>query len=382
MEPLYVGVMSGTSLDGVDIVLASIEPPGDSFRMDMRAFDYIPFEEDMRNHLLQLMKEPALSPAQMLGAHIVLGRWFGEAIRDFLFRYGVEPKAVTAAGVHGLTFQHLPEPISILGSQATGTWQLGDLHTVRQICRVRTIGDFRSADMALGGQGAPLAPFIDRLCFAHDAETRVLLNLGGIANLTMFQPGNKAVAFDSGPANMMVDLLMERHPTHRARYDKDGQRAAVGKVLPQVLQDCLAHPYFAEEPPKSTGRELFGQAFVDRYFPQSADYDDLVATATQLSATSVAEALKRCMARPLTAQDKLICSGGGVHNPSLMGMLAQQVHPMSVHTTADFGMDPDAKEALLMATLAWAHLHGVPGNLPEVTGASQAVVLGSSTSEA
>ncbi len=379
MSERYVGVMSGTSLDGIDLILVELAPPPEPFRPRVLASHCQPFDRDLRSSLLALLRAETLAPTEILAAHVHLGRLFGEAVKAFLLGAGVDPLSVRAVGMHGLTFLHQPEGATALGAVARGTWQLGDAATAREVCGIPIVANMRAADMAAGGQGAPLVPFLDQLLFAHPSESRVLLNLGGIANLTLLRPGQPVVAFDSGPANMIVDLLMERHPRAPYSFDPKGQHAATGKLIPDLLEDCLSHPYFAQAPPKSTGREQFGQAFVDRFFARPlASYDDLVHTATRLTARTVAEAL-RAVAGPPSAKTRMLCAGGGVHNASLMAMLREELAPMEIGTTADEGLDPDSKEALLMAALAWARCHRVPGNLPEVTGAHARVVLGDLT---
>ncbi len=374
----YVGVMSGTSLDGIDLVLVALAPPPAPFQPRILASRCLPFSRDVRDGLLALLRATLVAPAEVLAAHVVLGRMFGEAVRDFLADSAIDPATVTAVGMHGLTLFHLPEGASALGAVGRGTWQIGDAAAAHQACGIPIVANLRGADMAAGGQGAPLVPFLDQLLFGHPSETRVLLNLGGIANLTLLRHGQPVIAFDSGPANMIVDLLMERHPKEPGACDPQGRHAAAGKLLPDLLAACLGHPYFALAPPKSTGRELFGQAFVDRYFSLEANYDDLVHTATRLTARTVADAI-RAVAGPLAAGMRLICAGGGVHNATLMAMLREELDPMRVGTTAEEGLDPDSKEALLMAALAWARIHHLPGNLPEVTGAKAHVVLGELT---
>lgn len=380
MRERYVGVMSGTSLDGIDLILVELAPPPEPFRPRVLASHCQPFDRGLRDGLLALLRAETLAPAEILAAHVRLGRLFGEAVKAFLLAAAVDPASVRAVGMHGLTFLHLPEGATALGAVARGTWQLGDAAAAREACGIPIVANLRAADMAAGGQGAPLVPFLDKLLFAHPSQTRVLLNLGGIANLTLLRPDQPVVAFDSGPANMIVDLLMERHPHAPGSCDLNGRHAAAGKLIPELLDECLNHPYFALAPPKSTGREQFGQVFVDRYFARTgAVYDDLVHTATRLTARTIAEAL-RTVAGPPSASARMLCAGGGVHNASLMAMLREELAPMAVGTTADEGLDPDSKEALLMAALAWARVHGLPGNLTEVTGAHASVVLGELTS--
>ena len=378
---LFLGVMSGTSLDGVDLAMTEINNP---FTLTVRAFQTVAFDPDFRRELLQRIQTPDHRTGELIAVHHVLGRFFAEAIREFLEGCKTPITDVAAVGFHGLTFWHQPEEVPALGRSGRGTLQLGDAHLVHALTGLKVIFDFRHADMALGGQGAPLAPFLDHLFFRHDRRGRVLLNLGGIANLTFLPPDRETIsAFDSGPGNIIVDALMGDHPTAPAAYDAEGGVAATGQIVPELLAQCLAHPYFKEPPPKSTGRELFGASFAQRFhqFRPQPRYQDLVATATRLTAETVAAAIRNYAVPPFSFSDlkDLIVSGGGAHNRTLLRMIGELLPELKIGTTAEYGMDPDAKEAVLMAALAWAHLHRVPANFPSVTGASEKTVLGAAT---
>lgn len=380
MGDLYVGVMSGTSFDGVDLVLLEIEHP---FRARQLAFGHEAFPGEIKETLLHAVAAEAWHPSEWLALHDALGRYFGEAVARFIEGHtGHGP--VRAIGLHGLTLWHLPERHRVGGLWGSGTLQIGNPSQVRAITGIPTIYDFRSADMALGGQGAPLVPFLDRLLFADPVQGRMALNLGGIANVTFLPPGGgPVIAFDTGPSNMLIDLLMAKHPESPALFDEGGRCAARGRVVPELLARCKSDPYFKRLPPKSTGRERFGSSFLHHFESdvQHHSYDDLVATATRLTAETIADAIQLQMARMVEygSFDLLITAGGGVHNPAMMAMLAECLPNVEMTTTESFGVPPDGKEAWLMAALAWAHLEGVPGNLPTVTGASREVVLGAST---
>jgi len=377
---LYIGVMSGTSFDGVDLVLLDIERP---FHARQLAFSHEAFPPELKNTLLQAVAANGWHPAEWLALHDALGKHFGEAIHAFIQAHAAK-QTIRAIGLHGLTLWHLPESHQVGQLWGNGSLQIGNAAQVRAITGIPTIYDFRSADMALGGQGAPLAPFLDRLLFSDSKQGRMALNLGGIANVTFLPPeGGPVIAFDTGPSNMLIDALMTNHPKTPSLFDEGGRCAARGRVLPDLLARCKADPYFEKAPPKSTGRERFGSAFLHHFTAESYsdDYDDLVATATRLSAETISDAIHAQMAR-MSDQgtfDMLIAAGGGVHNPTLMAMLAECLPDVTITTTASFGVPPDGKEAWLMAALAWAHMEGVPGNIASVTGASDEVVLGAST---
>lgn len=374
----YGGVMVGTSLDGVDVVIADIERP---FAVSVVAFDHVPFRAAERATLLRLIQGETLPVAQFPAIQTAIGQMLANAVNDTLRKTDVAADSVRALGVHGPTLYHLPDAVDLLGQRSRGTFQLGDSHVIRAMTGIATVSDFRHADMARGGQGAPLVPFLDRLYFGDEKIGRILLNLGGIANATFLSAGSsRPVAFDTGPANMVIDALMERHPDGPKLCDEGGAIAASGQVVQSLLEKCLALPYFARKAPKSTGREDFGQAFTDTYFPAAAgSHADLVRTATHLTVRTVADAICGFDDPPFNDGhfQELIVAGGGVHNRTLMRGLAEALPELRVMTAAELGMNPDAKEAILMAALAWAYCEGIPGNVPSVTGASEACVLGS-----
>jgi anhydro-N-acetylmuramic acid kinase len=280
-----------------------------------------------------------------------------------------------AVGCHGQTVRHLPNPVEVDGRPVSATVQLGSGPVIANLLEVTTVTDFRSADMALGGQGAPLVPYVDWVLFSEEARVVGALNLGGIANVTILRGTDRhqAIAFDTGPGNMVVDALVQRF--FGRPFDRDGEIAASGTLNRALLESLQSHRYFARKPPKSTGRELFGDDYAARLVahPKSQGLapQDLVATATALTAESVADSL-----RSLGVQ-RLFVSGGGVHNRHLMRLLAEAVQGVEIATSAERGVDPDGKEAFAFAVLAHEALNGVPTGLPGVTGASRTVIQGS-----
>lgn len=377
MQALYIGIMSGTSLDGVDVALVRMDTQG---KPHLEAFAYQDFTDEERAQLLSLIESPQCRHDALIVADAVLGDLYAERVRHFLDTHQIDADEVAAIGVHGLTLYHQPDPLTFMGRQGFGTKQIGCPARLSAATGIPVISDFRRADMALGGHGAPLAPFLDRLLFAGE-HRRVLLNLGGIANMTLLAPGRDVIAFDSGPANMVIDALMRRRPDKPAPFDQDGLAAARGTLDAQQLQRLMADPYFALPAPKSTGREYFGATYVDELIAQSPHltWDDRVTTATHLTAATVADAVRKILPFPAQDGDQLLVSGGGSHNQTLLGLLAEQLPGVAIQTTGDYGIPVDAKEAVLFAALAWARQHGVAGNIPTVTGASKAVVLGVTT---
>jgi len=378
MREFYVGIMSGTSMDGIDLALVSFAEP---FHMELIDHREIPFDGPVRHQLLDLIRADQVPQKTVVAAECLLGELFADAVTAFLCDAQVPAETIRAIGFHGITLHHLPVPAPALDGYGRGTWQIGNPFVLAQKTGIPVVFDFRRADMALGGQGAPLAPFLDHLAFRDEYERRILLNLGGIANLSFLDPQRTEVlAFDAGPANMVCDHLMQFHPDQPGLFDPEGQVAARGTVIPALLAEALAHPYFRQKPPKSTGREDFGASFCERFLNwQEAYIDDLVATAAELTIVSVADAVSLCLTPPARDGDRLIVGGGGAHNQTLMQGLARRLPHVTVTTTQPYGIPPDAKEAMLMASLAWAHVHGVPGNLPEVTGARASAVLGAAT---
>ncbi|HEV3049203.1 MAG TPA: anhydro-N-acetylmuramic acid kinase, partial [Longimicrobium sp.] len=282
---------------------------------------------------------------------------------------------------HGQTVWHRPPADGKRGA----TLQLGDAATIAERTGRPVVSDFRTRDVATGGQGAPLVPWTDQLLFSVPDRARALQNLGGIGNVTRVPPRGSAEpvwAFDTGPANSLIDAAVEIATDGRHRYDKDGRLAARGTVDQALLDDLLRHPYFAAEPPKSTGREEFGRPFVERLVqavrPEGdQDWMDLVATLTELTARTVADAYARWVVP--RGVDEVVLTGGGARNPVLAERIRALLHPLPVVDGSALGVDPDAKEAVAFAVLAWAHLRGIPANVPSATGAAGPRVLGSLT---
>jgi len=376
-----VGLMSGTSLDGVDAVLAHLDGSGTDVEVEQEAFVHCPYPPPLQS-LLRRNSTPGPSSVDDLARlNVRLAGLYADAVNRVLGEAGRDRDALDLVGCHGQTVQHLPDPADCAGEPVRATLQIGNPSTLANRIGVPVVGDFRSADVALGGQGAPLVPYFDYVTLTAPNEHRGLLNLGGIANLTVLPadgaPDN-VQAFDTGPANMVIDALADR--LFGDPFDRDGHHAATGTPNHDLLADLLDGDYFRTEPPKSTGREDFGADYVDQLLGavQSRDLDaaDTMATATLLTAASVYQAYAQYI-REEQPIDVLITSGGGVHNDTLMTMLSDAFAPIPVRPVAEYGIDVDAKEALCFALLAHETVNGVPTNLPSVTGASAATLLGS-----
>ena len=373
---VVAGLMSGTSLDGVDAAVVRLEGSGSTVRVETLGFVSEPYDAELRDALGRCVETQSSNVRLVSQLHARLGDRFADAVEAALAEAGLDAEALDLVGSHGQTVQHVPEPEEVAGVPTRSTLQIGSPAGIAARLGVPVVADFRAGDLALGGQAAPLAPYLDGALFGHPSETRVLLNLGGIANLTVLPPGAPPrTAFDTGPANMVLDALAARL-TGRP-YDEAGALAAAGAVDEPLVADVLEAPFFRTAPPKSTGREDFGAPFVDWLVGRGpASTPDLLATATAVTARSVAEAVARFLEAP---PDRVIASGGGVHNPTLMGMLADALAPVPLETTAAYGLDPDAKEAVLFALLAHEWAQGVRTGLPAVTGASRPAFQGSLT---
>jgi anhydro-N-acetylmuramic acid kinase len=377
---LIVGLMSGTSLDGVDAALVEVEGTTEeavSAKL-VRALT-LPYDEARREAIHAAIA--AGSAEALCSLHADLGEWLAEAAIRVCDDAGVALERVAAIGSHGQTVWHRPPA----GARRGATLQLGDAATIAERTGCAVVSDFRTRDVAAGGHGAPLVPWADRLLFSVPGRARALQNIGGIGNVTWLPPQGSdeaAFAFDTGPGNALIDAAVELATDRRLGFDRDGALAARGEVDGELLADLLRHPYFAAEPPKSTGREEFGRPFVVRLVeamrPEGdRDWLDLVATLTELTARTIADAYARWLVP--RGVHEVVITGGGARNPTLVGRIRALLAPLPVVDAAELGIDADAKEAVAFALLAWAHLHGIPANLPAATGAAGSRVLGSLT---
>ena len=370
---VVVGLMSGTSLDGVDAAVVRLDGTGDGLTVEALGFHGRPYDGPLRDALAACVEASTSDVRLVSQLHARLGDVFADAAEQALADAGLGADALDLVGSHGQTVHHVPEPEDCAGVPTRSTLQIGSPAVLAARLGAPVVADFRAGDLALGGQAAPLAPYLDRALFASAAETRVLLNLGGIANVTVLAPGRASVAFDTGPANMVLDALVRRSTD--LPYDQGGQIAAAGTPDQALLAELMADPYYAQPPPKSTGREHFGADFVDGLLASGLGTEDLVATAAALTARTVADAVRQHGG----GAARVIASGGGVHNPTLLAMLADALAPVPVETTAAWGLDPDAKEAVLFAVLAHEWANGVRTGLPSVTGARRPAFQGSLT---
>jgi anhydro-N-acetylmuramic acid kinase len=373
MSTTLVGLMSGTSLDGITAAVVRFEQDGGTWRPHLLAFDVIPYTDRQREQLAEAMT--GTTPAAYCRLGFELGEWLARAAVQVLAQSGVPRGDVAAVASHGHTIWHEP---------GHSTWQLGEAAVIAERVGLPVVSDFRVRDVAAGGQGAPLVPIADALLFAAPDRWRALQNVGGIGNVSIVPPGGDVTAtraFDTGPGVVVVDGVT-RLVAPGQRYDTDGRLARTGTPVADVVTACLAAPYFADPPPKSTGRELFSPAFIAQFVADcrqahpSATAGDLVASAVSLTARSVALALDRFVPEPV---QELVLSGGGARNPALVEAIAGAVGPRRVVRFDDLFFDGEAKEAVAFAFLGCLHLAGAPGNVPRATGARGPRILGTRT---
>ncbi|MGH9342806.1 MAG: anhydro-N-acetylmuramic acid kinase, partial [Terriglobia bacterium] len=376
-----VGLISGTSTDGIDAALMKIQGRADHPRVRLEAFGAFPYPTDTRKALLDVASGKATRAAEISRLNFIVGELFAEAALAVCRRGHIRPERLSVIGSHGQTIFHQgPQVGRNSKHHPASTLQIGEPAVIAERTRTPVVADFRAADLAAGGQGAPLVPMVDYLLLRNAKLGSIALNLGGIANITAIPPGARiedVLGFDTGPANIVIDGLMLRITRGEGFYDVDGAWARRGEVIKPLLATLLRMEFFHRPPPKSAGREQFGDEFVHRHFlaGRRARPQDLLATATELTARSVAGAITRFV-MPRGRFHRLIVSGGGTHNRFLMERLRELLPGLAFHTSTDFGLPVDAKEAIAFALLADRTLHGLPGNLPAVTGARRAVVLG------
>jgi anhydro-N-acetylmuramic acid kinase len=378
---MVAGVMSGTSADGIDVAVVQIVPAKERPKLMLLAHEGFRYPPALRKAVLDAMNAKSTTTAELARLNWRLGIAYSEAVKATIKRHKIK---IDLIGCHGQTLYHQARSEPYAGKSFTCTWQAGEAAVIAAEVGVHVVSNFRTADMAVGGQGAPLVPLLDFALFAHPKRGRVLQNIGGIANLTALPvdaPGDKVVAFDTGPGNMVIDLLAQK--LFGKPYDRNGAIAKKGRVLDPMLAELLRDPYFRLKPPRTTGREQFGREYAADFLAAcrrlSRRPEDALATATALTAESIALSFRQfVLPRMKRAPIDYIVSGGGARNATLMRMLAARLEPMGciLTTIEKFGMPAEAKEAAAFALLAWMTWHHLPGNVPSATGARRPVVLG------
>jgi anhydro-N-acetylmuramic acid kinase len=379
---LVLGMMSGTSADGIDVALARIFGAPPKLNAKLLGHTSVKFPHALRKEILRVAEQHPITAGALSQLNFRLGEVFADAVLVACRKFRIPLKKIALIGSHGQTIFHQGKPANYLGRPTASTLQIGEPSIIAARTGITTVGDFRPADIALGGQGAPLVPYMDYLLYRHAKLGRVSLNLGGIANITVLPRAAKAqqvFAFDSGPANMLIDALVSHFTHGRQRYDKDATLATQGRSLPALLDDLLRDAYLKLAPPKSTGREYYGHAYLKKLLAlgrrHHAKPNDLVRAATILTALSVVDALNRFVL-PKTKIHQLIVSGGGTHNPLILAQLSAALPGIEVLPSSHLGILEDAKEAFAFALLGYEAFHQRPANLPYATGAHGPAILG------
>jgi len=393
VSALCIGLISGTSVDGIDAALVEIEGHAQENHLHLRAFTTYPYPEDVRSELLGLYDDQAQAVVRICSLNTVIGGLFADAAMAICEQAGVDIRQVEVIGSHGQTVWHQPAHDPTMTLSVPSTLQIGESAIITARSGVPVIADFRVADMAVGGQGAPLAPYFDWAVFGDPERSRAIQNIGGIGNVTWLPAGaaiDQVIAFDTGPGNILMDGIVSLLTGGEQAFDRDGLLAAAGIVDRAMLGGLLADPYLRQAPPKTTGRERYGleqcRDLIERaglgleagILPTATDdigqrCRDLIATVTAFTAHSIADAYRDWL--PALPDDVLV-NGGGCRNPTLMVMLAALLPASTVAATDAVGIDGDAKEAMLFALMAHDALAGYPTNVPSATGASRAIPLG------
>jgi len=381
---LVLGLMSGTSADGIDVALVRIAQGAgtDSSRARLENFATMKLPRDVRAAVLRLAEGAQTTTQELSQLNVRLGQVFAQTVLAACRKFRVSPRQIALIGSHGQTVYHQGVPSRFLGTRVGSTLQIGEPAVIAAATGITTVADFRPADMAVGGQGAPLVPWADYMLYRDSRRGRVALNIGGIANMTVIPRAarpEQVFAFDTGPGNMVVDGMVRHFTRGQQHYDRDAQMSQRGRLLPALADKLLADPYFRLRPPKTAGREQYGAAYLKHILAWAATHharpEDLVRTATLVTALSVVDAIHR-LVMPRARIQQLIVSGGGARNPLMMTQLAAALPQIEILTSDALGVPGDAKEAFEFALLANETMNGRPANLPTATGANRAAILG------
>ncbi len=376
-----IGIMSGTSLDGVDLALTVISRKEQKLDVQLEHFITIPYPSILKEQIQEQLQPHLSSVDQICALHTDLGQFLGKTVLAVLDKWEEPPSEIDCIASHGQTLFHLPNGKNWEGDRLVATLQVGDADQIAALTGIITVSDFRMKDIAMGGEGAPLIPYVNYLLFSEPGKNRVFHNLGGISNLT-YLPGSdddkKVLAFDTGPANVLINLAVADLIDPEQHFDLDGQIAARGKTHSGLLNYLMDEPFFKWSPPKSTGRELFGETYLKKVLNLAKNYhlssEDIIATLTSLTAHSIQDAYKRFL--PTDQPIEVYFSGGGLHNQTLMQEIRTLLPHLDIRLFSELGMNPDAWEAMGFAVLANEFLSGNSVTLPGVTGCKTLTTLG------
>jgi anhydro-N-acetylmuramic acid kinase len=375
---LIIGLMSGTSVDGIDVVLIKVTGNGTNTKFEQMEFETYPFPKGFKEFVLKNSIADTSNVEDICRLNMIYPQLYAEAIFKLCDKAKIKISEIDLIGTHGQTIHHLPKPHQMFDHTIKSTLQIGDPSALAKLTGVVTVGDFRTADMAMGGEGAPLVPYFDYIIFSSKESNRGLLNIGGIANITILPKSctvKNVFAFDTGPGNMIMDGFMKMF--FNKSYDEDGQIASKGQINENLFNFLKSHEYYVKTPPKSTGREVFGE----KYFKCILEVDplikkeDLIRTVTEITAWSIFENY-RLYVQNETELDELMVSGGGAHNKYMMSLLQKYFKNAKVNKIEEYGFSSDAKEAICFAILANETISGNPANVPRTTGAKEPVILG------
>jgi len=379
---LVVGLMSGTSLDGIDAAVVQLEGSGIHTHAKLVHFESFAYDNELREKLKLLCSPDHSSTPHVCAMNFDLGRRFAEVVLDTVSKAGLSMNDIDLVSSHGQTIWHIPSNEANDPFGIRSTLQIGDISVIAKLTGRPVVGDYRTADMAVGGQGAPLTPYVDYILFRDENKGRIVQNIGGIGNCASLPAGGKpeeVIAFDTGPGNMIIDQAVFHLSGGTRSYDKNGEWAAKGTVQESLLLEMLQHPYFSIPPVKTTGRELFGKQYAMEWLHRALDAnirsEDIMATFTAFTARSIADSYKQFIMNKQHIHE-IIVSGGGAHNRTLMHMLADLLPDQTVLTSDEYGIRGDSKEAAAFAVFADHYVFGVPNNLPAATGARHPTIMG------
>lgn len=374
-EKYVIGLISGTSKDGIDAALVKLEGNGTDTNIELIQFICAQYDNSVREKLDKILEECSVKDISEL--NFLIGEEFANAALRVIEQAGLKPSDVNLIGSHGQTVYHNPPSYK---DGTPSTLQIGEIDVIAETTGITTVGDFRTRDIAAGGEAAPLVPYLDYLLFKKPVSVSIAQNIGGIANATVVTESiDDLIAFDSGPGNMLMDRIIQLHTNDEEKYDRDGQLASAGKVNQELLDKLLADPYYSHPPPKSTGEELFGQEMALTLYSyienEMLSLEDMMATLLSLTVESIVSSYKDFIF-PKWDISEVIFSGGGCNNPTLMNRLKDELRSIKFSTSSDYGIPTDAKEAVAFAVLANELMSGHTNNLPGVTGAQRKVPMG------